>query len=85
LKRQKRSRYTPPDARTERRDSGDDKGGGSRPGGESLAYFIVAGIALGFGIGFSVDKLLGTSPIVAAIGMFAGLAFALYVVYLRMR
>jgi F0F1-type ATP synthase assembly protein I len=84
LKQQKRSAYTPPDARTDRRGSG-DQGGGSRPSGESLAYFIVAGIALGFGIGFGLDKLIGTFPIIAALGMFAGLAFAIYVVYLRMR
>jgi F0F1-type ATP synthase assembly protein I len=62
-----------------------ERSGTSRPGGESLAYFIVAGIALGFGLGFGLDKLLGTFPILAAVGMFAGLAFAVYVVYLRMR
>ncbi len=84
LKQHKKSAYTPPGARTDRRDRW-KQSEGSRPSGESLAYFIVAGIALGFGIGYGLDRLVGTTPILAAIGMFAGLAFAIYVVYLRMR
>jgi F0F1-type ATP synthase assembly protein I len=84
LKRRKRNAYTPSGARTDRRDKW-RQSDGSRPSGESLAYFIVAGIAVGFGLGYGLDRLVGTFPILAALGMFAGLVFAVYVVYLRMR
>jgi F0F1-type ATP synthase assembly protein I len=59
--------------------------GGKRHAAESLAYTIMGGVALGAGIGVGLDLLLGTLPVFLAIGMFAGLAFALYVTYLRVR
>jgi F0F1-type ATP synthase assembly protein I len=57
----------------------------NKPHPQDLAYFIMAGMALGGGIGFGLDKLLGTLPVLMAVGMFAGLAFSLYVAYIRLR
>jgi F0F1-type ATP synthase assembly protein I len=59
--------------------------GGKRAAAENVAYTIMGGVALGAGIGVGLDLLLGTLPVFLAIGMFAGLAFALYVTYLRVR
>jgi len=50
-----------------------------------VAYTIMAGMMLGGGIGVGLDELLGTLPLFLAIGMVAGLAFAVYVAYLRTR
>jgi F0F1-type ATP synthase assembly protein I len=51
----------------------------------SVAYTVMAGMMLGGGIGVGLDELLGTLPLFLAVGMVAGLAFAVYVAYLRMR
>jgi F0F1-type ATP synthase assembly protein I len=72
---------TPTDGR--RPDESGD--GGKRRATENIAYTIMAGVALGAGIGVGLDMLAGTLPLFMAIGMFAGLAFALYVTYLRLR
>ena len=50
---------------------------------ESVAFLLLAGIAVGLGFGAGVDWLLGTFPLFVVIGVFAGFALALYAVYLE--
>ena len=59
--------------------------GPQRQDPSSVAYTIMAGMMLGGGIGVGLDELMGTLPLFLALGMVAGLAFAVYVAYLRMR
>jgi len=53
--------------------------------GESIALLVLAGIALGGGLGYLVDWLAGTLPLFLIIGIFAGFALALYAIYLETR
>jgi hypothetical protein len=46
---------------------------------------ILAGMALGAGVGFGIDWLTGLVPLLTIIGMCAGLGFSLYAIYLEMR
>ena len=50
---------------------------------ESVAFLLLAGVAVGLGFGAGVDWLLGTFPLFVAIGVFAGFALALYAIYLE--
>jgi len=50
---------------------------------ESVAFLLLAGVAVGLGFGAGVDWLLGTFPLFVVIGVFAGFALALYAVYLE--
>ena len=50
---------------------------------ESVAFLLLAGIAVGLGFGAGVDWLFGTFPLFVVIGVFAGFALALYAVYLE--
>ena len=50
---------------------------------ESVAFLLLAGVAVGLGSGAGVDWLLGTFPLFAVIGVFAGFALALYAVYME--
>ena len=50
---------------------------------ESVAFLLLAGVAVGLGFGAGVDWLLGTFPLFVAIGVFVGFALALYAVYLE--
>ena len=59
--------------------------GPQRQDPSSVAYTIMAGMMLGGGIGVGLDELVGTLPLFLSLGMFAGLAFAVYVAYLRTR
>jgi F0F1-type ATP synthase assembly protein I len=59
--------------------------GPQRQDPSSVAYTIMAGMMLGGGIGVGLDELLGTLPLFLALGMIGGLAFAVYVAYLRTR
>jgi F0F1-type ATP synthase assembly protein I len=59
--------------------------GPQRQDPSSVAYTIMAGMMLGGGIGVGLDELMGTLPLFLALGMVAGLAFAVYVAYLRTR
>ncbi len=66
------------DAKGSRKDDG-------RPpvSAESVAFTILAGVALGIGIGAGIDWLIGWFPLFTVIGVFAGFALALYTVYLE--
>jgi F0F1-type ATP synthase assembly protein I len=50
---------------------------------ESVAFLLLAGIAVGLGFGAGVDWAFGTFPLFVVIGVFAGFGLALYAVYLE--
>jgi F0F1-type ATP synthase assembly protein I len=50
---------------------------------ESIAFMLLAGIALGGGLGFVIDRLARTSPVFIILGVFVGFAVALYAVFLE--
>ncbi len=50
---------------------------------ESVAFLLLAGVAVGLGVGAGVDWLAGTFPVFVVIGVFAGFALALYAIYLE--
>jgi F0F1-type ATP synthase assembly protein I len=50
---------------------------------ESVAFLLLAGVAVGLGFGAGIDWLVGTFPLFVVIGVFAGFALALYAVYLE--
>ena len=61
------------------------KGGGRRSAAaaESIAFLLLAGLAVGLGFGAGVDWLVGTSPVFLVIGVFVGFGLALYAIYLE--
>lgn len=69
----------------ERQSSSAKRPGPQRQDPSSVAYTIMAGMMLGGGIGVGLDELVGTLPLFLALGMISGLAFAVYVAYLRTR
>jgi ATP synthase protein I len=50
---------------------------------ESVAFLLLAGVAVGLGFGAGVDWLFGTFPLFVVIGVFVGFGLALYAVYLE--
>lgn len=44
---------------------------------------MLGGVVTGLGLGAGIDWLIGTFPLVTAIGVFAGSALALYAIYLE--
>jgi F0F1-type ATP synthase assembly protein I len=50
---------------------------------ESVAFLLLAGVAVGLGFGAGIDWLFGTFPLFVVIGVFAGFALALYAIYLE--
>jgi ATP synthase protein I len=50
---------------------------------ESIAFLLLAGVAVGLGFGAGLDWLLGTFPLFVIVGVFAGFGLALYAVYLE--
>lgn len=50
---------------------------------ETVAYMVLGGIVTGLGLGAGVDWLIGTFPLVSALGVFAGFALALYAIYME--
>ncbi len=44
---------------------------------------LLAGVAVGLGVGFLIDWLAKTSPLFIILGVFVGFAGALYAVYLE--
>jgi ATP synthase protein I len=65
-------------------EDGNKKGqSGSAASAESVAFLLLAGVAVGLGFGAGIDWLVGTFPLFVVIGVFAGFALALYAVYLE--
>lgn len=61
-------------------------GGGSKKSpaqGESIAFMMLAGIAVGVAVGYGVDWLVKTFPLFTVVGVFAGFGLALYAVFLE--
>ena len=52
---------------------------------ESVAFMVLAGVALGLGVGYVIGRLLSAVPVFMGIGLFAGFAVALYAIYLETR
>jgi F0F1-type ATP synthase assembly protein I len=52
---------------------------------ESVAFMVLAGVALGLGVGYVVGRLVHAVPVFLGIGLFAGFALALYAIYLETR
>lgn len=50
---------------------------------ESVAFLLLAGVAVGLGFGAGVDWVFGTFPVFVVVGVFVGFALALYAVYLE--
>ena len=50
---------------------------------ESVAFLLLAGVAVGLGFGAGVDWLLDTFPLFVIIGVFVGFGLALYAIYLE--
>ena len=59
--------------------------GDSQLSGEYIAFLLLAGLALGGGLGYLIDWLAGTRPLFLVIGVFAGFGLALYALYLETR
>jgi F0F1-type ATP synthase assembly protein I len=69
------------------RESSDHGQNGQNKGGlasaQSIAFMVLAGIALGLLVGYGLDRLLHTTPAFLVIGVFAGFGAALYGVFLK--
>jgi ATP synthase protein I len=50
---------------------------------ESVAFLLLAGVAVGLGVGAGLDWLFGTFPVFVVIGVFVGFGLALYAIYLE--
>lgn len=67
---------------------GDDAGGGPSPTfqadamGSTIIAYLVTGPALFGGLGWLVDRWLGT-PFFVPVGILSGMALSLYVIWLR--
>lgn len=46
---------------------------------------LLAGVAVGLGIGYVIDRLAKTSPLFIILGVFVGFAAALYAIFLETR
>ena len=55
---------------------------GSNPGW-SITSYLVSGMVVWGGIGWLVDRWLGTSSVFLPVGLILGLVAALYLVYVR--
>lgn len=51
--------------------------------GWAITSTLIGGIAVCGGIGYVVDRLTGTEPIFTVLGILAGAAAAIYLVYLK--
>ncbi|MGZ4198572.1 MAG: AtpZ/AtpI family protein [Thermoleophilia bacterium] len=50
---------------------------------EGIAFTLLAGIVLGFAVGYGLDRLFGTLPLFLLLGVFAGFAVGLYAVFME--
>lgn len=69
-----------PQTAGDRRDDGERRSASSA---ESIAFLLLAGIAVGLGVGAGIDWVIGMFPLFTVIGVFAGFALALYAIYLE--
>lgn len=46
---------------------------------------LLAGVGVGLGVGYVIDRLAKTSPLFIILGVFVGFAVALYAVFLETR
>ncbi len=68
----------------EKDDHGDRPGGRrSQASAESIAFLLLAGVAVGLGVGAALDWVTDLFPLFTVIGVFAGFALALYAIYLE--
>jgi F0F1-type ATP synthase assembly protein I len=81
---QKRAQYTAPGPKPPERGSTGVPGGQFQRG-ETIAFMLLAGVALGALIGWGIDKLIGTFPAFMIVGVFAGFGLALYAVFIETR
>ncbi|MDQ1289905.1 MAG: hypothetical protein QG622_3471 [Actinomycetota bacterium] len=60
-------------------------GGGPRADGEAWTVlgYLISGPALYGGLGWLLDRWLGTSPVIGVIGIIGGMLLALYLVWVR--
>jgi ATP synthase protein I len=69
------------------RESGDHGQNGQGKGGlasaQSVAFTMLAGVAVGLLAGYGLDRLLHTTPLFIVVGVFAGFGAALYGVFLK--
>jgi len=52
-------------------------------GAETIVFMLLAGVVLGLLAGYGLDRLLGTSPVLMLVGLFAGFAVGLYAVFIE--
>jgi F0F1-type ATP synthase assembly protein I len=60
---------------------GDPWGGMST--GLAISVYLLSGLLVWGGIGYAVDRLVGTGKLFTAIGMVVGAVASIYLVYLR--
>ena len=53
--------------------------------GETVALMLLVGTGMCAGIGFGLDRLLGTFPALMIVGVFAGFGIALYAIFIETR
>jgi F0F1-type ATP synthase assembly protein I len=56
---------------------------GSAASAESVAFLLLAGVAVGLGFGAGIDWVFNTFPLFVVIGVFVGFGLALYAIYLE--
>jgi F0F1-type ATP synthase assembly protein I len=66
---------------TEHRD--DDRHDRGLASAESVAFMVLAGVAVGLGVGAGLDWLVHVFPLFTVIGVFVGFGLALYAIYLE--
>ena len=50
---------------------------------ESVAFMVLAGVAVGLGVGAGLDWMVHMFPLFTVIGVFVGFGLALYAIYLE--
>jgi F0F1-type ATP synthase assembly protein I len=63
----------------------EEPAGGQLQKGETIAFMLLAGVAIGALAGWGIDALVGTFPAFMIVGVFAGFGLALYAVFIETR
>jgi F0F1-type ATP synthase assembly protein I len=85
LRRKNPVQYNARGVEPAKRDHGAAGAPRSRVSGVAVTGQILAGMALGAGVGLGIDWLAGLMPLLTIVGMCAGLGFSLYAIYLESR